>query len=312
MNRLPNLVYIGPDKAASTWLFRLFQAHPDVFVTPAKDLYFFDRYFHKGLDWYAQQFEGYGDEPILAEISHDYLYSSVAARRLTDVLPDARLMICLREPCDRTFSGYMHLVKSGHFKGSFREALQAHPGLVQRSLYGRWLSEYLTVRPRETFYWVMFDELKRDPTAFANKLVSDLGISKFELPVSLQENALPAGRSRCVAMTRGVRAIANQVRDLGFPSLVGKIKSSPLVQRCLYVRYSSTDRPSAPSDVVEELREIFRDDLLLFDELMGTDVSRVWGYQATGLKPQSSVTAIEPTDPILQLAFARANQLVSE
>ena len=52
---LPNLVYIGPDKAGSTWLFGLLNRHPDVFMTPAKDLYFFDRYYDKGIEWYAKQ-----------------------------------------------------------------------------------------------------------------------------------------------------------------------------------------------------------------------------------------------------------------
>ena len=49
MPTLPNLVYIGPDKAGSTWLFHLLTHHEDVFVTPAKDLYFFDRFFDNGL-----------------------------------------------------------------------------------------------------------------------------------------------------------------------------------------------------------------------------------------------------------------------
>ena len=69
MSVLPNLIYIGPDKAASTWFFQLFRAHPDIFVTPAKDLYFFDRYFEKGMDWYLQQFEGGEGHQIVAEIS---------------------------------------------------------------------------------------------------------------------------------------------------------------------------------------------------------------------------------------------------
>ncbi len=44
---LPNFVYIGPSKAGSTWLHEVLITQPQVFMTRAKDLYFFDRYFDK-------------------------------------------------------------------------------------------------------------------------------------------------------------------------------------------------------------------------------------------------------------------------
>ena len=46
--RLPNLAYIGPDKAGSSWLHTMLDHHPQVYVTEAKDLYFFDRFYHRG------------------------------------------------------------------------------------------------------------------------------------------------------------------------------------------------------------------------------------------------------------------------
>ena len=68
MTRLPNFIYIGPDKAGSSWLHDVLIEHPQVFMTPAKDLYFFDRYFDKGTDWYAAHFEKAGDQYTLRQI----------------------------------------------------------------------------------------------------------------------------------------------------------------------------------------------------------------------------------------------------
>ena len=48
MTRLPNFIYIGPDKAGSSWLHEMLIGHPEVYLTPAKDLYFFDRYYDRG------------------------------------------------------------------------------------------------------------------------------------------------------------------------------------------------------------------------------------------------------------------------
>ena len=40
MPRLPNFIYIGPDKAGSSWLHEVLIRHEQVFMPDAKDLYF--------------------------------------------------------------------------------------------------------------------------------------------------------------------------------------------------------------------------------------------------------------------------------
>ena len=85
--RLPNLVFLGPDKAGSTWLYQLLDWHPQAFVPPAKEMFFFDRYFDRGVDWYARQYADVGrHELVVADISHDYLFSSAAPVRIMETL----------------------------------------------------------------------------------------------------------------------------------------------------------------------------------------------------------------------------------
>ena len=190
MTVLPNLVYIGPDKAGSTWLFGLLSRHPDVFMTPAKDLYFFDRYYDKGIDWYARQFIGGEDRGVVGEISHDYLYDRDAAQRMRDHLPDAKLVVCLREPVERTFSGYLHLIKSGRFSGTFEQALEEFPGLIDRSRYGKHLQTYLQYFPSEQIYCAVFDDLQQSPQRFADQLFEALQLPTLELPREMQQKSL--------------------------------------------------------------------------------------------------------------------------
>ena len=52
----PNFLFIGPDKAGSSWLFRVLGSHPEVYLSPAKDIYYFDRYYDRGIDWYLSRF----------------------------------------------------------------------------------------------------------------------------------------------------------------------------------------------------------------------------------------------------------------
>ena len=279
IKHLPNFVYIGPDKAGSTWLFRLLSHHADVFMTPAKDLYFFDRFYDRGLDWYAHQFDGATDQRIIGEVSHDYLFDRQAAIRLRNDLSAAKLMVCLREPCERTFSAYLYLLKCGQFSGTFEDALIAHPGIINRSLYGKHLSTYLEHFPRQQIYCAAFGDLQRDPQGFANSVFEALDLPTISLPQKLRDNALPAATSRSVLLTRFVRYAADLVRRWGMPHLVGRIKASPHIQKLLYRRYQADDKPIPLPETVARLRDIFEPDVGLLDKLLGTNMVQRWSYQ---------------------------------
>ncbi len=76
----PNFMYIGPDKAGSSWLHEVLLIHPQVYMPVAKDLYFFDRYYDRGMSWYLSQFEGAGHS----------IASSVRSVRTTCSVPRRR------------------------------------------------------------------------------------------------------------------------------------------------------------------------------------------------------------------------------
>jgi len=90
----PNFIYIGPDKAGSSWLHEVLIRHDDIFMPPAKDLYFFDRYYSRGLAWYLDQFEAAGGRhKIVGEVCQDYLFHPESPARIRESLADARLMV---------------------------------------------------------------------------------------------------------------------------------------------------------------------------------------------------------------------------
>ena len=44
-----DFIFLGPSKTASTWIYEAIRSHPDLFVPVTKDIYFFDKYFDKGI-----------------------------------------------------------------------------------------------------------------------------------------------------------------------------------------------------------------------------------------------------------------------
>jgi hypothetical protein len=240
---LPTFLFIGADKAGSTWLFRMLRQHPLCFVPPAKDIYYFDRYYERGFGWYRSFFDdAHPSARAVGELSHDYLYSDVAAERIALTLPDVKIVVFLRAPVDRTFSEFLYLVRSGLARrDDLRSALRAFPEALDHSRYARYLPAYLERFPREQIGVFLYDDLEADPVDFAGEVFSFLDLELVD-GVDYHERVLPAARPRSRVLARAVRAAATSVRVAGLPTLVGRAKSSSLA-RVLYAPYPAHARP---------------------------------------------------------------------
>jgi hypothetical protein len=157
---LPNLVLIGSMKCATTALHQYLSAHPEISMSPTKELNFFNGgerpphddeatwwitgQWHRGVAWYASQFDARA--PVRGESSPAYTSPSFpeVARRMATVIPAARLVYLVRDPVERAVSQYAH----HHRDGTERRPLTAavmDPGsqYLSRSRYWERLQPFL-------------------------------------------------------------------------------------------------------------------------------------------------------------------------
>jgi hypothetical protein len=269
----PTFLFIGPDKTGSTWLYEVLRHHPQCWVPVCKDLYFFDRFYDRGLDWYFTQFAPAPTRArAIGELSHDYLFSVVAAERIAHDLPGVRLLTCLRDPVERTFSHYLYMIQVGRTRKPFTEALEQYPELVDNSLYGLHLRNYFQRFDAGQIKVVFFDKLRREPEALAAEIFDFLGV-QFRGDLPYQGRVLPAARPRSHVMARIVHWGALRARALGLETAVGALKSSRLVRRALYQPYSQDRRPILDSASRAYLRTMFREDVLSLQGLLDVDLS---------------------------------------
>jgi hypothetical protein len=276
VSRLPNFIYIGPDKAGSSWLHDVLIEHPQAFMTPAKDLYFFDRYYDKGVDWYAAHFEKATNEKIVGEVCQDYLFHPQAAERIDEVLEAPRFMVTLRDPVDRAFSSYLYMLKMGQQPGTFGAALRSRPELIEHGRYGAGLDRFADRFGTPSIYVAVFDDLGADPVAFIANLLDWLGLEPFELTDELLATRLPASKARSALVARLARGAADWTREHNGAEIVGRVKRAALVQKVLYRPLK--EKPQLDPADADFIRAELDADLARLESRFGVDVRARWGW----------------------------------
>ena len=277
MSRLPNFLYVGPDKAGSSWLHETLIRHPDVYLTPAKDLYFYDRYFDRGMDWYAEQFRDARDEKIVGEICQDYLFHPAAAERIRSTLGDVRVMVCLRDPVERAWSSYLYMRKHGIGPATFAEALRSRPELLDHGRYATGLGRFLERFPRESVLVALFDDLVADPQVFLDGVTDFLGVARMPLSAEDLAARLPAARARSVHAAWLARRAADWVREHDGARLVGAVKRSSLVHQVLY-QPIDRDAVRPPQEDVMRVRTALDPEVRELERTFGLRLRESWGW----------------------------------
>ena len=133
MNRWPNLFIVGAPKAGTHSLYEYLNQHPKVFMSPRKEPYFFcpimvpdgDKKSNpiRNEKEYLELFKESKNETMLGEATASYLGDPKSAELIHEKIPNAKIIIILRDPIDRAFSSYWGLVKNG-LKISFSDSIR--------------------------------------------------------------------------------------------------------------------------------------------------------------------------------------------
>lgn len=193
--KLPNLIIAGVHKAATTSLFMYLKEHPAIYGPGKKELHYFTplRYGEplKDINVYKANFADAGNALYLLDASPSYFYGTQkVVDKMTEILPDHKVIVVLRNPTDRFFS-YLNFLRSNLTLGpevdtqSFIDKCLSHEGLIKDDIYSRainegkyiefiadWVNSY-----KANFRVVFFEELVKDPVKVMCELAGWLNIS---------------------------------------------------------------------------------------------------------------------------------------
>lgn len=249
---LPNCFYGGPPKAGSSWVYALLAAHPEVFVPDGKYVQFFTDFYDRGIDWYARQYAA--AEPrhrARCDLTTDYLFVPEAAERLARHVPDAKVFFSLRNPIERDWSAYQHLLRTGQASGPLeREIDTAHRLLSGCSAYADALERSWRLFGRENTHVLWFDDIRADPQGAADSLHDFLGVSRRTLSEDDSGAKNTARAARNPRLNGLLKRGAIGLRAAGLSPILARLKDNPLLDRVLF----SADRVPRLADAPEARR----------------------------------------------------------
>ena len=213
---LPDFLVIGAQKAGTTSLYGYLSTHPGIVPAARKEIHYFDLHYAAGERWYRAMFpthhrlaapNGTGHRLITGEASPYYLFHPLAAQRAGALVPDARLVVLLRDPVERAWSHYRHEVRAGRESLDFAAALAAEPmrlagadaalragvsnaatlahrtcSYVARGRYAEQLREWLGHYPRESLLVVQAEQLFAAPWREYARVVAHLSAAPMAAP----------------------------------------------------------------------------------------------------------------------------------
>lgn len=223
---LPSFVVLGTQKGGTTTLQEQLQRHPQVFLSDQKELQFFTLHYGLGLDWYASQFAAASPAQCCGDITPYYLFHPEVPQRLRQCLPEARLVVLLRDPVERAFSGLFHSIRLGlepegveqalalessRLKGA-EACLRAVDGVhrshqvhsyVARSRYEQQLVRFEPERQAGRLLVLRSEDWFSRPAAIWPQLLAFLGLA--EQPLPLAAGAFNQGAGEASQLPSGIR-----------------------------------------------------------------------------------------------------------
>jgi hypothetical protein len=187
---LPNFIIIGAQKSGTTFLQHCLHEHPQIFISKNEVVFFEDPHFksHK-LEDLEKLFKDASPKQLLGIKRPNYLGRPECPKRIKKILPDAKLIVILRNPIDRAISAYFHNIKlnlipqippDDGLKKIFLEGeIKGHPRsswVRKHGYYYKHLKRYLKYFDKKQILILYYDDLKRSPLKTIKKCYKFLGV----------------------------------------------------------------------------------------------------------------------------------------
>jgi Sulfotransferase family len=289
---LPNFLIIGAAKAGTTALHKYLQQHPQIYLTPTKETNFFafegqeinfqgpgdealKDFSITDLNTYQAEFEQVTQELVIGEACPAYLYFPQAAARIKQYIPDARLIVILRNPVERAYANFLHIVRDDReTHRDFALALQAEATriannwewfwhYIQVGFYGQQLQRYYEMFAPSQIKVYLYEDLKANAIATLQDIFRWLEVDDTFIPdMALRPNksGMPKNKLLHQILTK-----PNPLKSFLKPLFPAQIRQK--------IQHQNLNTPQISPEVRQQLLDLYHADILQCQDLIQRDLS---------------------------------------
>ena len=298
---MPNFCIIGAAKSGTTSLYQYLKQHPQIYMSPVKEPRFFglegeipnfqgprdeqtNRVLKCNLEEYQSLFREVANETAIGEASPWYLYLEKAPLQMRHHIPDAKLIVMLRNPVDRAYSSFLHQFQRGAEPlNNFSQALLDEERRIRQNwrpiwhykqlgFYHQQLSRYLKVFDRQQIRVYLYEDFCNEPLSLLQNIFDFLNVDDTFTPdVSRKYNVTR------VPPNQTLRTLMNKPNPikLAIKSLLpDKLCQSLKANFSGVGNYTAKSiKPKLAPEVRSQLIEEYRDDIFKLQDLIHKDLS---------------------------------------
>jgi len=194
----PNWFILRAPRTGTTSLYWHLKNIPGIYMSSTKEPHYFSDHSISKHDWllgpiqdkkkYLSLFETVQDEKIIGEASTHYLDDPETPKKIHQIIPNARIIIGLRDPVERAFSHYWNRFSNNWIKLSFHDQLQKEFQyrtdyedleifILKHGLYSDNVKRYFDIFGQKQVKILIFEEFIQNPKTIIEENIKFLGIN---------------------------------------------------------------------------------------------------------------------------------------
>lgn len=199
--RGPTFIGIGEGRCGTTSLYSMLSQHPDVYMSPVKEIAFFNGKSAASkkngvtISEYLNYFVGESGQQHIGEISPQYIYKKNYLKQIKRHFPSVKILVTLRNPISRFLSHYKYFKAHGlhenislkeYFEGASMHFEKNELGLfnsparnLDRCFYSarlKWIKEIFG----DDYLVLYYEDLVENPAKYVQKTGGYLNINVDE------------------------------------------------------------------------------------------------------------------------------------
>ena len=287
MENWPNFFIVGAIRSGTTSLYEYLKDVPSVYMSAIKE----PGYFSKSVDTallltnpirskekYLKLFENVENETAIGEASPTYLWDPQAPKLIHQQVPDAKIIMILRDPVARSYSHYLMGLGIGNETLPYKEAMQKalasdndySSRIAMAGFYSEQVSRYLNLFPRENIKIFIFEEFIKDTKKSVQEVLDFLKVNDTptdSIKTIHNQFTIPRGNfSSSILKNKfiknfGKRFVPLSIGESAVKNVLGK----------------KGEKPTISEKTRKLLEEVYRNDISKLESILGHSLS--WAAQ---------------------------------